>query len=100
MTQGPSLFNPVELILSIMSLESCTIILGLIMFGYVVRSVRVIPNRFIPAILFFASMILTPYAIKPLWLGVIHGMIYAGLAWLLHFWVIKQILNKTKSKEK
>lgn len=76
------------------------IIAALIGLGYVIQQVEFIPNRFIPAVLFLVSVVVTPILTQleagiPGYVlvtsGVLQGILYAGFAWLIHNRVIKAL---------
>jgi hypothetical protein len=74
------------------------IILGLLGIGVIIKNTPLIPNQFVPLILLVISEVACVFLFQPPVNGIVRGMIYAGLAVLVHATVIHWVEDWIKSK--
>jgi len=74
------------------------IILGLLGIGVIIKNTPLIPTSFVPLILLVISETACLFLFQPPVNGVVRGMIYAGLAVLLHATAIRWVEDWIKSR--
>lgn len=65
------------------------LVFALIAVGYICKKVTFIPNKIIPLIVLVTGVAFGPFVVKPVYAGILHGIVFAGLASLIYEAIIK-----------